>query len=232
MAIAFLGFGRKTDDEMQESGTVVHTDKLIKVGAQFPPENARERLSKYKRMKALYDGKQAEVYERAAALLKDTPHAPQLEKLYIAVNLADILVTKPADLLVGEPPIIYSGLADDTPQQEAVNSYVEENDLVKLILESAIANGYRGDAWFKVRYDYRQDYSALAEIGVDKPEDAVMEPIIEHVAADCVFLETSRGNVKQYKAVNIATVEWVVSEKKDIPYLNVRSEEHTSELQS
>src|SRR5690554_8120968 len=53
------------------------------------------------------------------------------------------------------------------------------------------------------------------------PDDAEMEPIIEHVAADCVFPETSRGNVKQYKAVNIATVEWVVSEKKDIPYLNV-----------
>lgn len=221
MAIAFLGFGRKTDDEMQESGTVVHTDKLIKVGAQFPPENARERLSKYKRMKALYDGKQAEIYERATALLKDTPHAPQLEKLYIAANIADILVTKPADLLVGEPPIFDSGLADDTPQQEAINSYVEENDLVKLILESAIANGYRGDAWFKVRYDYRQDYSALAEIGAEMPEDAEMEPIIEHVAADCVFPETSRGNVKQFKAVNIATVEWVVSEKKDIPYLNV-----------
>lgn len=172
-------------------------------------------------MKSLYDGKQAEVYERATALLKDTPHAAQLEKLYIAVNIAQLICDKPSDMLVGEPPVFDSGLSDDTDQQKAVNGYVEENDLVELIHESAIGGGYRGDSWIKVRYDYRQDYSALAEIGVEMPDDAEMEPIIEHIAADCVFPETARGNVKQFKAVNIAQVEWVVSAKKDIPYLNV-----------
>lgn len=206
---------------MQESGAVTHTDRLIKVGAQFPPANAIERISKYRRLKGLFDGKQGEIYERATALLKDTPHASKLEALYIACNIADPIITKPADLLVGEPPIFDSGLADDTPQQVAINSYVEENDIVKLIHESALSNGYRGDAWIKERYDYRQDFSALAEIGAERPEDAVMEPIIEHVAADCVFPETVSGNVKKFKAVNIATVEWVVSAKTDIPYLNV-----------
>lgn len=206
---------------MQESGTVTHTDRLIKVGAQFPPVNAIERIAKYRRMKSLYDGKQAEVYERATALLKDTPHAAQLQQLYIAVNLADILVTKPADMLVGEPPVFDSGIGDATPQQAAINSYVEENDLVKMIHESALANGYRGDAWIKERWDYRQDFSALEEIGASRPVDATMEPIIEHVAADCVFPETSAGNVKKFKAVNIASVEWIVSAKTDIPFLNV-----------
>ena len=172
-------------------------------------------------MKSQYDGKQAEIYERATSLLKDTPHATQLQQLYIAVNIADILVTKPSDLLVGEPPIFDSGLADSTPQQQAINSYVEENDLVKLIHESALSNGYRGDAWIKERFDYRQDFSALTEIGADLPDDAVMEPIIEHVTADCVFPETSAGNVKKFKAVNIASVEWVVNGKTDIPVLNV-----------
>ncbi|WP_255367812.1 portal protein [Psychrobacillus sp. OK032] len=172
-------------------------------------------------MKTLYDGKALEIYERATAILRDTPHAAQLEKLYIAANFADILVTKAADLLVGEPPIFDSGLADDTPQQVAINSYVEENDLVKLIHESTLSNGYRGDAWIKVRYDYRQDYSALAELGMGVPDDAVMEPIIEHISASCVFPETARGNVKAFKAVNIASVEWVVGVKADIPFLNV-----------
>lgn len=172
-------------------------------------------------MKKLYDGKQAEIYERASALLKDTPHAPQLEKLYIAVNIADIIVTKPSDLLVGEAPIFDSGIGDDTPQQRAINSYVEENDLVKLVHESVLANGYRGDAWIKVRYDYRQDYSALDAIGLPRPSDAVMEPVIEHVAADCVFPITSDGNVKKFKEVVIANVEWVTSAKTDIPFLNV-----------
>ena len=101
---------------MQESGTVTHTDRLIKVGAQFPPVNAIERIAKYRRMKALYDGKQAEVYDRATALLKDTPHAAQLQQLYIAVNIADVIVTKVPDMLVGEAPIFDSGIGDDTPQ--------------------------------------------------------------------------------------------------------------------
>jgi len=213
--------GRKTDAEMNEVGTVTYTYDTFKPGEQFPPANAIERIAKDRRMKKLYEGKQAELYDRATALLKDTPHAAQLEKLYIAVNIADIICTKPADLLVGEPPIFDSGLADDTEQQVAINSYVEENDLVKLIHESALANGYRGNSWIKVRYDYRQDYSALTSRGWPIPEDAEMEPIIEHVAADCVFPQTSNGNVKSFKSVVIASVEWVVSQKEDIPYLNV-----------
>ena len=216
-----MSLWRKSAEEMVDSGTVTYTDRLFKVGATFPPEQSRERLSKYKRMKTLYDGKAAEIYARASEILKDTPHAAQLEKLYIACNFADILATKPADLLVGEPPIFDSGLSDDTPQQKAINSYVEENDLVKLIHESTLSNGYRGDAWFKVRFDYRQDYSALAELGIGVPDDVVMEPIIEHIAADCVFPETARGNVKAFKAVNIASVEWVIGKKADVPYLNV-----------
>lgn len=219
--MAIWNIGRKTDEEMSEVGSVTYTFDAFKVGEQFPPADAIERIAKYRRMKKLYDGKQAEIYERATALLKDTPHAAQLEKLYIAVNIADIICTKPADLLVGEPPIFDSGLADDTPQQVAINSYVEENDLVKLVHESALSNGYRGDSWIKVRYDYRQDYSALKALGLSNPIDAEMEPIIEAVAADCVFPELANGNVKKFKAVTVASVEWVVSAKEDIPYLNV-----------
>ena len=213
--------GRKTDVEMNEVGTVTYTYDTFKPGEQFPPENAIERIAKYRRLKKLYDGKQAELYDRATALLKDTPHAKQLQTLYIAANIADIICTKPSDLLVGEPPVFDSGIGDDTLQQFAINSYVEENDLVKLIHESALANSYRGDSWIKVRYDYRQDYSALTSRGFNIPEDAEMEPIIEHVAADCVFPATSFGNVKKFKSVVIASVEWVVSQKEETPYLNV-----------
>ena len=206
---------------MNEVGTVTYTYDAFKPGEQFPPANAIERISKYRRLKKLYDGKQAELYERATSLLKDTPHAKQLQTLYIAANIADIIVTKPSDLLVGEPPIFDSGIGDGTPQQFAINSYVEENDLVKLIHESALANGYRGDSWIKVRYDYRQDYSALTSRGIAIPDDAEMEPIIEHVAADCVFPITSNGNVKKFKSVVIASVEWVVSSNDEVPFLNV-----------
>src|SRR5690606_7860518 len=91
----------------------------------------------------------------------------------------------------------------------------------QLIHESATANGYRGDAWLKVRYDYRDDFSELERLGLPKPKDVEMEPLIEHVDACCVFPETSRGNVKRFKAINIARDEWVEMRKEDVPYLNV-----------
>lgn len=194
---------------------------LFQTGGQFPPAESIDRLSKYERMRKLFDGKQVEVYERATEILKDSPQAVQLKKLYIAVNLADILTTKPADLLVGDSPSYESGLRDNSDEQKALNSFVEENDLNQLIHESAVANGFRGDAWLKVRHGYRQDFSELASIGAEIPEDVEMEPIIEHVRASSVFPETARGNVKKFKAINIATVEWVDNGKTEIPFLNV-----------
>ena len=207
--------------EQQAAVTITYEDKLTKTGEVFPPLADRERLSDYKRMRKTFDGDMSDILRRATNILSDTPHAKQLDTLRISINLADILATKPADMLVGEPPLFESGISDNEETKKAINGYVKNNDLVQLIHESATGNGVRGDAWLKVRYGYRQDYSALEEIGAPIPSTAEMEPIIEHVAADCVFPETSRGNVKQFKAVNIATVEYVVANKVERAFLNV-----------
>lgn len=142
-------------------------------------------------------------------MLKDTPHAKQLAKLYIAVNLADLLLTKPADLLVGEPPSYETGLPDDSIEQKRLSSIVEENDLNQLLHEMTIANGYRGDAALKVYYAYRNDFSELEAIGLPKPDDVKPEPIIESVDPSQVFPELSRGSKKRFKAINIAWIETV-----------------------
>lgn len=204
-----------------DDGSHTKTYSIIRPGAQFPPADSIERLAKYRRMKKLFEGRHRDVYERATDILKDSPQAEQLKKLYIAVNLADILTTKPADLLVGEPVQFESGLPDDSEEQKALNRYVEENDINQLLHESATANGFRGDSWFKVRYGYRQDFSEVEKLGLPVPADAEMEAIIEHVSAGAVFPEFSVGNVKKLKAVNIAQVEWVETEKTEIPFLNV-----------
>jgi hypothetical protein len=199
---------------------------LFQPGGQFPPQDSIERLAKQKRLRKLFRGKQFEVYDRATNLLKDSPHSQQLQKLYIAVNLSDILVTKPADLLIGEAPQYDSGLPDNSAEQKAINSYTEENDINQLIHESAVGNGYRGDAWIKVRYGFRQDYSELKNVLSEEAfaeymADVNMEPIIEHVNALNVFPEVAGGNVKKFKAINIASVEWVVTDKNEKPFLNV-----------
>jgi len=201
--------------------------RLFQPGAYYPPLDDLPRIAKYRRGRTIFNGYYSEsaylghheVLERASKLLKDTPHAPQLNKLYIAVNLMDILLTKPADLMVGEPPQYETGKPDDSPEQKALNRIVENNDLNAQIHESVIGNGYRGDAWFKVRYGYYDDFSAIPADQI--PDNAEMGPIIEHVRADYVFPETSRGNVKKFKAVNIAWVEWVETKTDEVPFLNV-----------
>lgn len=214
---------RRSKDEVERLNetNAFYEYSVFQPGEQFPPENSIERLSKYYRMKKLYDGKAGEIYERASQILKDTPHAKSLRQLYIAVNIADLVVTKAADLLVGEPPKFESGFEDGSKEQDQLDRYVEENDLIKLIHESCIGSGVRGDAWLKARYGYRQDFSALTERGLPEPTNVLMEPIVEHVAADTVFPETSRGNIKSFKAVNIASIEYVVTQKTEIPFLNL-----------
>ena len=113
-------WGSKSEQDKLNENQTTYTYNSFQPGEEFPPIADRERISKYKRLKKLFQGKQFEVYERASAILKDTPHAKQLEQLYIAVNLADIIATKPADLLVGEPPSFESGLPDNSDQQSRI----------------------------------------------------------------------------------------------------------------
>ncbi len=194
---------------------------LIKVGGQFPPADHIERIAKYRKMKAYFDGKHQEVYDRATQILTNPKQIEQLDLLYIAINLPYILCLKPADLLIGDRPTYDSGKPDDSAEQKALNSYVEENDLNTLIYESATANGYRGDSFLKVRYGKRNDYSELNNYGLREPVGLKSEPIIEHVKADLVYPEVSDGNVKKFKAINICQLEWVDVGKREIPYLNV-----------
>jgi len=198
--------------------------KLFVPGAQYPPANSIERLAKYYRGRKIFDGKQAEVYERAAEILKDTPHAPQLAKLFIAVNIIDVLLTKPADLMFGEPPTYESGKPDSSPQQQRLNSIVEENDLNQLGHEIVIGGGIRGDSWIKVYYDRRGDFTEVPTDDAGRPliDLPDPEPVIEAVDPSYVFPELSRGSRKRFKAINIAWVEWVTQrDGEEIPFLNV-----------
>lgn len=192
---------------------------LFEKGGQFPPQDSIQRLAKYKRGKKIFDGNVIEIYERASELLKDTPHAPQLQKLYIAVNIMDILCTKPADLLVGEPPKYESGKDHASIEQQRINSIAEENDLTQLLHEITTGNGYRGDAWLKTYYNVRQDMSAIPE-GLRIPSVSP-EPIIESINASHVFPELARGSSKKFKAINIAWIEYVETRNDEKVFLNV-----------
>ncbi|HET7615328.1 MAG TPA: phage portal protein, partial [Bacillales bacterium] len=126
--------------------------RLFQTGALYPPVDDLARIAKYRRGRTIYNARYSEpaylgkhnVLSRATDILAGTPHAEQLNNLYIAVNLMDILVTKPADLMVGEPPQFESGKPDNAPEQKALSRLVDRNSLPKRIHESVIGNGYRG----------------------------------------------------------------------------------------
>ena len=59
------------------------------------------------------------------------------------------------------------------------------------------------------------------EAFADYMADVELEPIVEHVDANSVFVEHAKGNIKQAKALNIASVEWVDVGNEEIPFLNV-----------
>lgn len=151
--------------------------KLFYTGAQYPPAADIERLAKYERGRAIFQGRHAEIYERASSILADTPQAPQLKTLFIAVNIMDVLLTKPADLMVGDPPTYDSGKGPQSREQTRLDSVVQENDLTQMMHEIVIGGGYRGDSFIKTRIDSRDDFTETLQLGL-KPPETVKEPII------------------------------------------------------
>lgn len=191
---------------------------LFKVGALFPPTDSLPRLAKYEKGRALYDGRHKELYQRAQTMLADTPHAAKLKQLYIAVNLVDIIVHKPSDLMYNDYPSYESGKDPKSVEQQRLNSIVEENDLNILGQEITTGAGFRGDSFLKTYFNYRQDFSDLPII----PNGVEMESMIEAQDPSTVFPELARGSKKRFKAMNIAYIEWVtLPNGKERPYLNV-----------
>ncbi|MGA4501506.1 phage portal protein [Bacillus bombysepticus] len=210
-------FKRKRHDETNEY-EYKPNDTLFEVGKVFPPTEDLERLARYEKGRRLYEGKFKDLPQRAQLLLKDTPHAGRLKSLYLAVNLLDIIVHKPADLMFNEDPTFESGKDAKSIEQIRLTSIVEENDFNALGQEIVVGAGIRGDSFIKTYFSYRQDFSELPFV----PEGVEMEAIIESQDPSTVFPELARGSKKKFKAINIAQVEWVIHpDGKEEPYLNV-----------
>ncbi|ABY46835.1 conserved hypothetical protein (plasmid) [Bacillus mycoides KBAB4] len=194
------------------------SDTLFEKGKLFPPTDDLERLAKYERGRKLYEGNFRDLPKRAQELLKDTPHVKRLQSLYLAVNLTDIIIHKPADLMFSEDPSFESGMNADSTEQLRLSSIVEENDMSALGQELVVGAGIRGDAFIKTYFSYREDFSELPFV----PKGVEMEAIIESQDPSTVFPELARGSKKKFKAVNIAQIEWVMElNGEEHPYLNV-----------
>jgi hypothetical protein len=194
-------------------------DHLFDVGKIYPPYEDLERLALYERGRRLFKGDHQLLVQRAQTILKDTPHQDKLKQLYIAVNLVDILVRKPADIMYGDNPSYETGSDPESAEQKALNRLIEENDLNLIGQQTVTGAGFRGDSFLKTYFNYRQDFSQVPEV----PQGVIRESIIEPVDASYVFPELARGSRTKFRAVNIAYIEWVQYPiiGKETPFLNV-----------
>lgn len=159
-------------------------------GEFFPPVEHQGRINRYKENKQLVKGEHWEIFRKYNMSKKSN--------LYVSVNLAGIIAKKSADFLIGDGVQVSAGKEDNSREQSAFDRFKDTNDLDILFYESALANAYRGDSFFKVRYG--QEYAGMY------PE--VFDPhrvIIESVNAENVFPETAKHNKNLITAYHIAT---------------------------
>jgi len=119
-------------------------------GQPWPPPTEVERLERYAQNRLLFEGKHEQVFKDWIRLLREDQQAT----LEMVLNWHKRLTLLFADLLLGEPPKIIAG-DQDSPEQEAVERIIDENDLFNVAYEVALDVSRYGTGLFKVRYDGR-----------------------------------------------------------------------------
>lgn len=164
---------------------------MFKENDYFPSDEQLERIERYRKNKLMFKGEHAKIFPL------DTLSEPNRELVYVIANIPGLIVKKSADFLFGETPIYSAGKNDDSPEQKAIERHVTDNDLHILNYESAMGNGYRGDAFYKVRWG--QKYGGLVS-----PELDPYRVFIELQKAGYVFMETLPGDDTVIYAYHIA----------------------------
>ncbi|HBI7084831.1 TPA: phage portal protein [Clostridium perfringens] len=188
---------------------MINSNKLFEIGGLFPPQKHYERIKGYKENKKLFKGHHCEVFKNN---MLQGDRAKEL--LYISVNLAGIICKKSADFLFGEELSVLAGKGEHTPEQIALDRFMEENHMNILLYENAITNAYAGDTFIKVRYG--QEFAGELPPELDEPR-----VIIENVNPETVFPETVAWDKSKIKTFHIAVP--IYDEEANQWYLNVES---------
>lgn len=185
---------------------------LFKIGEYYPHPDHTERITTYRENKQVWKGDQMNVFEKKAALLSGR----QANLVYITVNIAGLICKKSADFLFGETPVFSAGKSDNSPEQKAIERFVEENELNITNYESALGNSYRGDSFYKVRWG--QKYGGMLGEDIDP-----FRVIIEAQNAEFVFPQTSPTDANSIICYHVAYPQLVEHTKGEEWILHVES---------
>jgi len=163
----------------------------------FPEE--RERFLRYDKFRKMFRGEHRELFHDEIVRRLSTS---QLEYVnYIICNFCKLVSLTSADYLFGEPHI-YRVKSGNKNSQERLTQIVRDNKLHALNYRIGLGCSYRGDAFYKVRFENNF-------------------PIIEPVKADIVFPEFDEDNTFKPVRVKIA---WI-KVKDGVPYLRLEIHE-------
>lgn len=182
--------------------------KMFRKGGYYPPQGHKKRIRRYTENKQLFKGEHYDVFER----LQKFPS----ESIYVSANLAGLICKKSADFLFGEAPTFSAGKEDDSPEQQRLDSWVRDNDLLTMLHQSATGNAFRGDSFFKIRWGQKW--------GGKLPES--FDPfriIIESQNAAYVFPEEMQGDATKIEAYHIAFPTVVAGSGDQDWILNIES---------
>ena len=200
---------------------------MYEIGMTYPHPDHKERIERYRQNRKLFLGdasiKLTESTRETAFDILDKYHdtltTSQRRTLRISTNLAGIICKKSADFLFGETPVFSAGLQDDSPEQKALERWVQENDLNIVNYESALSNAYRGDSFYKIRWG--QEHNGVLPQSLDP-----FRVIIEPQNAEYVFPETYPGDKTRIFAYHIAIpievegtkgAEWILKVESHYP---------------
>lgn len=158
-------------------------------GEYFPPKEHLGRITRYRENKQLFEGKHWELFRKH--------NSSNSHKMYVSVNLSGVIAKKSADFLIGDGVQVSAGKEDNSKEQLAFDRITEDNDLDILFYESALANAYRGDSFFKIRYGQEHD-------GLYPQEFDPSRVRIETVSAENVFPEVATHNPNLITAYHVA----------------------------
>ncbi|RJE90681.1 portal protein [Paenibacillus sp. 1011MAR3C5] len=193
--------------------------KKFQVGGLFPPAEDIERLAKYERSKAVYEGRRL-MYSRISELLRDTPLEPQLAKLNVAINVMDTLISKPADMIAGSTISFKVEGVNESTAQTALDRMIRKNHLKRLIHELVTGSGIRGDSWLKISYGVTEELGGLVEEALAQPNTKA-DAIMEIAQASSVYPEGGQRNKNRFRAINLTCIESVGSGNEQVNYLHV-----------
>ncbi|APT46575.1 phage portal protein [Bacillus safensis] len=176
-------------------------NQMFSKGEFYPPIEHKDRISRYKENKLLFEGKHGELFRKH--------NFNRHGRMYVSVNLAGIIAKKSADFLIADGVHVSAGKEDNSKEQLALDRLKDENDLDILFYESALANAYRGDSFFKVRYG--QEYGGEIDALFDEPR-----VIIESINASYVFPEVAKHNNNLITAYHVAIPVRLDGESEEI----------------